>query len=323
MRRYLVASLAAAAVSLTAPSTAAAQGCTSGPAEANEACATGRDFLLYMAPQLGTSLVGGSHTLGIGTNLGGFPHFAIALRANAVMGSLPQIDAIGANATPQSNNYATEDQYIGLPTVDFALGLTKGFNLGVTRIGGIDLIGGATYVPEVNETDFSVAAPNGSLSIAYGARVGLLQQSALIPGVSFSWMKRDMPTLDLATRTDSGDELSVENLAINSTSWRLSAQKNFLLFQFGAGFGRDKYDFNADVNASVSDGLTTYNGSFNAAQEMERTTMYGSLGLNLWLLKIVGEVGQVSGGSAPTFHTYDVPADDKRLYGTVGIRINF
>ncbi len=321
MRRILVASFAVAALSLTAPATAAAQNCGPGSDPlADDACATGRDFLLYMAPQLGTSLVGGSHTLGIGTNLGGLFHFAIAVRANAVMGSLPDIDNLGAG-TATSRDYTTKDQYIGLPTVDFALGLTKGFNLGVTRIGGIDLIGGATYVPEVNETDFSVAAPDGSLSIGYGARIGVLQQSALIPGVAVSWMKRDMPTLNLATQTDGGDQLSINNLAINSTSWRISAQKNFLLFQFGAGFGQDTYDFNADVAASVDGGAQQ--GSFSAAQEMKRTNMYGSLGINLFLVKVVGEVGQVSGGNAPTFHTYDVPADDKRLYGTLGVRISF
>lgn len=324
MRRILVASFAAAAVSLSAPTLAAAQqACGAGSApEAADACATGADFLRYMAPQLGTSLVGGSHTLGIGTNLGGFPHFAIALRANAVMGSLPNIDNLGVGPA-SSRNYEVKDQYLGLPTVDFALGITKGFNLGVTRIGGIDLIGGATYVPEVTEDDFSVAAPDGSLSLAYGARVGLLQQSALIPGVSFSWMKRDMPTLNLSTTTDDGDNLSINNLAIKSTSWRLSAQKNFLLFQFGAGFGKDNYDFNADVSATVDDAGTPRNGSFNAAQAMDRTTMYGSLGINLLLVKVVAEVGQVSGGNAPTYHTYDTAADAKRMYATAGIRISF
>lgn len=322
MRRILVASFAVAAFSLTAPSAASAQqACAAGSNPlAADACATGADFLRYMAPQLGTSLVGGSHTLGIGTNLGGLFHFAIALRANAVMGHVPDIDNLSAGAAT-TRNYAVKEQVIGLPTVDFALGLTKGFNVGVTRIGGIDLIGGATYVPEVTEDDFSIQAPDGSLSIGYGARIGLLQQSALIPGVAFSWMKRDMPTLNLGTSTTGGDQLSINNLAINSTSWRLSAQKNFLMFQFGAGFGKDNYDFDADVAASVDNGL--YQGSFNAAQAMERTTMYGSLGINLLLVKVVGEVGQVSGGDAPTFHSFDTPADAKRMYGTLGVRISF
>ena len=323
MRRILVAAVACAALSLSAPtSVVAQQPCAAGSApQAADACATGADFLRYMAPQLGTSLVGGSHTLGIGTNLGGFPHFAIALRANAVMGSLPDLDDLGVGPA-SSRNYLVKDQIVGLPTVDFALGLTKGFNLGVTRIGGIDLIGGATYVPEVTEGDFGVAAPDGSLSIGYGARIGLLQQSALIPGVAFSWMKRNMPTLNLSANAGS-DNLAIDNLAINSSSWRLSAQKNFLLFQFGAGLGKDNYDFDADVAVTVQDGGNTFNGNFNAAQEMSRTTMYGSLGINLFLIKVVAEVGQVSGGNAPTFHTYDTPADASRNYGTLGIRISF
>jgi hypothetical protein len=41
------------------------------------------------------------------------------------------------------------------------------------------------------------------------------------------------------------------------------------------------------------------------------------------LIKVVAEVGQVSGGNAPTFHTYDTPADASRNYGTLGIRISF
>lgn len=323
MRRFLVASFAVAALTVTS-SASAQQACAAGSdANAGDACATGADFLRYMAPQLGTSLVGGSHTLGIGTNLGGLFHFAIALRANAVTGSVPDIDNISAGPAGTPRDYQVKDQYLGLPTVDFALGLTKGFNLGVTRIGGIDLIGGATYVPEIDDDNFSVKAPDGSLSIGYGARIGLLQQSALIPGVSFSWMKRDMPTLDLRTTTDGDDELAITGLSIKSTSWRISAQKNFLLLQLGAGFGKDNYDFDANVAATVRDGGNTYNGAFNAAQSMSRTTMYGSLGLNLFLVKVVGEVGQVSGGSAPTFHNYDTAADAKRMYATLGLRVSF
>ncbi|MBX3133206.1 MAG: hypothetical protein KF689_07470 [Gemmatimonadaceae bacterium] len=321
MRRILVASFAAAALTFSAPSAAIAQGCTTGDANAGNACAVGRDYLLYMAPQLGTSLVGGSHTLGIGTNLGGFPHFAIALRANAIMGSRPVIDDLAAGPVGPAQDYETEDQIVGLPTVDFALGLTKGFNLGITRIGGIDLIGGATYVPEISEGDFSVAAPGGSLAIGLGARVGLLQQSALLPGIAVSYMRRNMPTLDLQAYTDGGDNLAINNLSVKTSSWRISAQKNLFLLQLGAGYGRDKYDFGADVTASVDGGSQT--GSFSANQAMERTTMYGTVALNLFLIKIVGEVGQVSGGSAPTYNNYSTPADASRTYGTVGIRINF
>lgn len=324
MRRLLVASVAAAALTFSAPSSAAAQqACSPVNAAAADACATGADFLRYMAPQLGTALVGGSHTLGIGTNLGGFPHFAVALRANAVMGSLPQLGNLNVGPAT-SRNFSVTNQVLALPALDFSLGVTEGFSLGVTKVGGIDIIGGATFVPEVSGSDFSLSAPDGSLSIAYGVRVGLLQQSLVVPGIAFSWMKRDMPTLNLVTSPSAGDEIAVNNLSLNTSSWRLAAQKNFLVFQLGAGVGRDSYDFDSDVAVQVTQSpLPVLNASFNAAQSMTRTSMYGNFGMNLVLLKIVAEVGQVSGGDAATFHTYDKAANAKRLYATAGLRFSF
>jgi hypothetical protein len=96
MRRLLVASIAAAALALPAR----AQSCANNAAQ--DGCEKARDLFLYMAPQLGTAISGGSHTLGIGTTLGGFPHFAIALRANAVMGDLPVIDDVSAGGAVSS-----------------------------------------------------------------------------------------------------------------------------------------------------------------------------------------------------------------------------
>lgn len=324
MRRLLVASVAVAALTLSAPNSAAAQqACSPVNLAAADACATGADFLRYMAPQLGTALVGGSHTLGLGSNLGGFPHFAVALRANAVMGSLPELGNLAVGAAT-SRNYNVTNQPLALPALDFSIGVTEGFSVGVTKIGGIDIIGGATFVPEVDGSDFSLAAPDGSLAIAYGLRVGLLQQSVLVPGVAFSWMKRDMPTLNLVTSPSAGDEIAVNNLSLKTSSWRLSAQKNLLLFQFGAGFGQDSYDFDADVAVQVTQSpAPVVNAAFNAAQAMTRTSVYGNVGMNLLLLKLVVEVGQVSGGDAPTFHTYDKAANASRLYGTAGLRFSF
>ena len=318
MRRILVGTFALAALAMPAR----AQNCAADGVTEN-ACVTARDLFLYMAPQLGTSLTGGSHTLGIGTNLGGFPHFAIALRANAMFGDRPKLtDVTAGPAAPQS--IETEEQPIGLPTVDFALGLTKGFSLGVTRIGGIDLIGGATYIPELKlGANGSITPQGGSLAIGLGARVGLLQQSAFIPGVSFSYLSRNLPTIDFAMASDAGDQFNINDFSVKTTSWRLSAQKNLLLFQLGAGFGGDTYESSTVANGTVIHPLGTSSFAFSADQKMTRTTMYGSLGINLVLAKIVAEVGQASGGKAVTYNDYSQPADKTRMYGTVGIRISF
>jgi hypothetical protein len=324
MRRSLVASFAIAALALSAPK-AEAQACAAGNAQ--DACEKARDFFLYMAPQLGTSLAGGSHTLGIGTNLGGFPHFALAIRANIVQGDLPTLDDVVAGPAAVST-IASEEAPIGFPTVDFALGITKGISLGVTRIGGIDLIGGVTYLPELQDDGTSITAQDGSIAIGLGARVGLLQQSALIPGVSFSYMKRNLPVMDFSFQTDPGntaenDQFNINDFTVNTTSWRLSAQKNLLLLQFGAGIGGDTYDFSTSANGSVTEAGVTEAFGFVADQTINRTTMYGSLGINLFLVKIVAEVGQVTGGTVVTYNEFVEPADKTRMYGTVGVRISF
>lgn len=284
---------------------------------AGDACAVAGDLFRYMGTQLGTAVAGGSHTLGIGTNLGGFPHFAVALRANGVRGSLPTIgDVFAGPANPR--NFEVEDSWVPMATVDFALGLTKGFNVGVTRIGGIDLIGGITYVPTIEDGDISLT-PESNIAVGLGARVGILEQSALIPGVSVSYMKRDLPTLDLSATADNGSSFAINDFGVKTTSWRLAAQKNLLLFQLGAGYGGDTY--NLSTSASVN--AEGQSGSFSDNLKVTRNTLYGTLGINLWLIKIVGEVGQVSGGNVPTVNTYDTAADASRLYGTVGVRISF
>lgn len=315
MRRFIAAAFAIGTISTGAQAQAA---CSN--ALAADACAVGQDLFLYMAPQLGTSLTGASHTLGVGTTLGGFPHFAIALRGNAVMGDLPQLTDINAGAA-QQRTIDTQEQIIGLPTVDFALGLFKGVNLGVTRIGGIDLIGGVTYVPEIAEGDVTIMPQDGSIAVGLGARVGLLEQSALIPGVAFSYMQRDLPTVDFGANSGTGDIFAINDFSVKTSSWRLSAQKNFLIFQLGAGYGSDTYDFSTNATVSVDNGAQT--ASFDAAQSMTRNTMYGSLGINLFLFKVVGEVGQVSGGDAPTFNDFAQAANKARTYGSLGIRISF
>jgi hypothetical protein len=314
MRRLLAGT--ALLVAVTAP----AQAQCTGAAATGDACQKAVDLWAYMMPQMGTSLVGGSHTLGIGTTLGGFPHFAIALRGNAVMGNLPDLSGMTVNVgAAQNSNIDAKEQILGLPGVDFAVGIYKGFPLGVTRVGGVDLIGSVTYVPEIEGDGVTLAVQDGSTKIGLGARVGLLEQSLIVPGISFSYLVRDLPVMSLTASATNAD-FALNDFSVKTTSWRLAAQKNLLLFQLGAGVGQDTYDASTSITGTVTGG-----GGFTAtpSQELKRTTMYGSLGFNLLIAKVVAEVGQVSGGEVTTFNTFSEAADKSRLYGSVGIRISF
>jgi hypothetical protein len=310
MRRVLAAS-ALFALALV-PQAAAAQNanCAGQPTSTQDACEKATDLYLYMMPQLGTSLVGGSHTLGVGTTLGGFPHFAIALRGNAVMGHLPDVGAMNVGIGGRtSSNIDANSQILGLPGVDFALG--------VTRVGGVDLIGSVTYIPDIEGDGVTIATDGGSTKIGIGARVGLLEQSLIVPGVSFSYLVRDLPTVNLDA-TAGNANFTISDFSVKTKSWRLAAQKNLLLFQLGLGVGQDTYESGADITVSGVGAMNT-----TVAQEVTRTTMYGSVGFNLLIAKIVAEVGQVSGGDIATYNTFSEAADKSRLYGSVGLRISF
>ena len=293
---------------------------------AQDACQQASDLYQFLAPQLGLALAGGNATLGTGSTLGGFGHFSIGVRANVFQGSLPQIGSFtqSTNGAVKNPSLSTKDQYFGLPTADAAIGIFGGLPLGLTNIGGIDALVSAAYVPNVNQTDVQIK-PTQNLQIGYGVRVGLLSESIVVPGVSFTYLKRDLPTTTITGRSGN-NQLSVNNLKVNTTAWRIVASKSFLLFSFAAGAGKDSYDQSADISATVN---SSFNGVPisgntsvpNTAQKLERTNYFGDVALNLPLFKIVGEIGQASGGKVATFNGFSGGRADKdQQYFSVGIR---
>ena len=296
---------------------------------AQDACQQAADVYQFMAPQLGLALAGGNATLGTGSTLGGFGHFSIGVRANAFQGSLPDVGKYtqSTNGAVKNPSLATKDQWIGLPTADAAVGIFGGIPLGVTNVGGIDALVSASYVPTIGKAGDDIQiTPSSSVQVGYGVRVGLLSESIVVPGVSFTYLKRDLPTTTIAAKSGS-NSLTINNLKVNTTAWRVVASKSLLLFSFAAGAGKDSYDQSADIAAQVSgsfsgvpvSGSTSVPGT---AQKLERTNIFADVALNLPLFKIVGEVGQVSGGKVATYNGFSGGRADKdQQYFSVGIRI--
>jgi hypothetical protein len=95
-----------------------------------------------------------------------------------------------------------------MPTIDGALGIFRGFPLGVTNVGGVDLLLSASYIPKVDEDDVAID-PDTPLKLGYGARISVLQESIVSPGVSVTYLKRDLPVLTL-TGESLGSTLRVQ-----------------------------------------------------------------------------------------------------------------
>src|SRR5439155_1604120 len=149
---------------------------------------------------------------------------------------------------------------------------------------------------------------------------GLLQESLLVPGVSVSFMKRDLPETDLAG-TAAGADLLATAMKVKTQAWRVMASKSFVLFSIHGGIGQDKYDMSADVSGTVAGFTGAVPGT---KQSLTRTNAFGGASINLFLAKLIAEVGQTSGGKIETFNSFEGGrADRAQLYGSVGLRVGF
>ncbi len=303
-----------------------------------DACLQAVDVFQFVAPQLGLALAGGNATLGQGGTLGGLGHFTIGVRANVFSGDLPEVNKFPAprsDQNPPAQTLQSKKQIMGLPVADAAIGVFKGIPLGVTNVGGVDLLVSATYVPTIGQSGDDVQIqPQSSTKFGFGARVGLLQESLIVPGVSVTYFQRDVPTTNIIGTSNQVD-IQIANASIKTTAWRMVASKSFIMFGIAGGVGQDKYDQSATVsgtvkNQSVTVGGTTVNvanqpfGPVALDQTLTRTNAFLDLSLNLPFFKLVAEGGQVSGGTVPLVNSFTSgKADDSRIYGSLGLRFTW
>ena len=313
MKRFLV--LALGMTFATQASAQAVSQCAGGTTQ--DACQQAIDVFKMMAPQLGIAITGGNATLGQGGAMGGLGQFAAEIRGNLIAGDVPQLQTPSLTGAQQRTNYPTKKQLLGLPSVDASIGLFKGLPLGITNVGGVDLLLSAFYVPKVNADNITVD-PDSPLKIGYGLRLGLIQESLLLPGVSVTYFRRDLPKTTI-TGSANGATLTVANLNVKTDAWRLTASKNLILVSLAAGVGQDRYDESALASGTVA----TQSSSVALSQKLTRTNYFVDASLNMLLAKVAAELGMVSGGTIATYNQFDTAPDKSRLYGSLGLRLGF
>jgi hypothetical protein len=290
-----------------------------------DACQKAIDVYRFMVPQLGISVTGGNTTLGQGGALGGPGHFTIGLRANGLNARLPKVDEVVPSVTGAvQSDYAIDEQLFGLPAVDAGVGIFKGLPVGVTNVLALDVRLSASYVPEVDEDDFSIKAPDGSLKVGFGGRVGIVQESFVTPSVSVSYLRRDLPVIDIAARSGS-DSLFARGITLKTDAFRVVAGKSFVFFGLAAGIGQDRITSASDVSVRISRlGVSANSAPVHMEQKLTRTTMFADLSIDLPLIKIVGEIGRTSGGDVDTYNTFSgKQASDALTFASVGLRLAF
>ena len=308
--------------------------CDAGTTSLKDGCYKAVDLFNFVAPQLSASISAGNATLGQGSTLGGFPHWSAELRASGLAGTLPQVNQLHPAHTGQvQSDIPVKSQAIGLPTFDAAVGVFRGLQLPLTRMFGVDALVSATYIPSLDGAAIGVRATNGSYKLGYGVRVGLLDESVAWPGVSVTYMVRDLPTTDvIGTTTDQSsgatDTIGVRNLSLRTNGWRIVASKNLMVVGLTLGAGQDHYSSSGTLSVYVKDNNGCENGCsgtpFGFDQHLTRTNYFADLSFNLVVARLVGEIGRVSGGTIATYNTFQGHrADDARTYGSLGIRVGF
>ena len=295
-----------------------------------DVCQKTIDIFQFVAPQLGTVIAGGNATLGVGGTLGGLGHIYVSGRANVVNSNLPTVDQIDPSTTgARSDQYPTQSQVAGIPQADVAIGLFRGLPLGVTNVGGIDLLGSVSYLPELNSSGFKMTTPNGSVKFGGGVRVGIIQESIIFPGISVTYLRRGLPTVDMTATSMSGDSLRVNDVNITTDSYRLVASKSLLVLDIAAGVGQDRYNTSANASgyvaprgvAGVGTAAATV-GPIGMTQKISRTTYFVDASLNLVVVKLIGEVGRTSAVTIPTYNTFiGSSAGAAQTFGAIGIRL--
>jgi hypothetical protein len=290
---------------------------------AQDACQKAIDIFAFMTPQLGIGLVGGNATLGTGGALGGIGRFSIGVRGNAIRGRTPQVADVNAAITGAvRSDYGINDQVVGLPTVEGALGLFGGIPLGVTHAFALDALVSATYVPELTRSNVAISLPDGSLKLGFGARLGVLTESIATPSVSLTYLRRDLPTTSISA-TSGDDDISLSNISVKTSAWRAVAGKSLGFLGLAVGAGQDEYDSRASGTVHVNEsGFSIDGGPYGLSQKVTRSNMFADVSLNFPFIKFAAEIGRVSGGKIDTYNSFSGKrADDALTYASVGIRI--
>lgn len=288
---------------------------------AQDACQKAIDLFKYMAPQLGAVLAGGNPTQGLTGTLGGIGHFSFGVRVNGLRGSLPEVDkVVPFTRGAQQSTYELDTKPLGFVTADLALGLFKGMS--TTGFGAVDAIVSASYIPEYQGESVEVTVPSGSFKIGFGGKLGILRETAVRPGISVSFLDRELPKVTI-TGSSGDDKLLLEGISVRSRSWRAVAGKSFLFMGAGAGFGRDSYDSKATITVTVAPRESTSGGTggpISLGQKLTRNNLFGTVWIKSQVLRIVGEIGVVSGGNIVTYNQFTgaQPAAG-RTYASIGL----
>ncbi|HUG41024.1 MAG TPA: hypothetical protein VMM12_11080 [Longimicrobiales bacterium] len=302
--------------------------------------------LTNVQPTIGIGFTGGNPVLGtattIGRRLGLFPRISVTARGNLALADVPDL-LNGFDATIGSSGQLppmeTNMVPFGALQGDVALGLFNGMSAGpLGGFGAIDLLGSISMIPAVEQTGMADPIINWGA----GARIGILKQGLVLPGISVSGMYRNMAEVSFGD-LDAGDpaEFSTD---LSILSLRAGISKGILALDFAAGAGYDMYSsdvgFDFVLTCPPNECLPAVEARVEPTERIEGElktaawNVFGNVGLSLLVVNVVGELGYQKATEVVTaadFRDAGLPDQQPtagdlsggRLFGSVGVRFTF
>ncbi len=325
------------------------------PAEVNEQfqflCGQAVNALANVQPTIGIAFSGGAHTLGtsttIGRRLGFVPRVSVTARFNAGIADVPDL-LDGFDPTLDSGGQVPAMGTGGVPVgafqADVVVGVFNGMDFGpaLGGLGAVDLLGSVSFVPGRDE----IGLDDNIVTAGFGARVGILQQGLVVPGISLSGMYRTMLGDDVAFGDISAGDPAQFSSDLSTLSFRGGISKGIALLDVNVGAGYDIYtsdvSFGWELVCPAGQCMPAVDVTLSTAEpvtgELKTAAwnVHGSLGLSLMVLDLVGELGyqkstDVVGaaeladaglgqpGQAPTAEALE----GGRMFASIGVRLTF
>lgn len=270
-------------------------------------------------PVAGLLVSGGNPVLGSVKSLGGLGRFSLSVRVNATRVRTPDLSYDGSTGTTVGKD---ENLLLPAPLVEAAVGIYGGSN----GFLAVDLLGSAQLLPTDQVDNLSVDKDarhigNIALGLGYGVRVGVFEGRAIVPSVTVTAMRRDIPRLTVGSVTG-GDNYSY-GVDLHATNLRAVAGYHLGMFSVGAGLGWDKYTGDARI-AFEDQNLPGTTLRVNTDLDNSRTMAFLTAALDLPVFKLGAELGYQFGKDQNLKTTFqDNDPSDNRLFAGGGLRFEF
>jgi hypothetical protein len=268
-------------------------------------------------PILGLLTSGGAPVLGASDALGGFGHVYVTVRVNATRVVLPDLNYDGSTTTVG----AGDKLFFPSPVIETAVGLFSGTRTGLLAL---DFLGSAQLLPTNQIDNFSVASTarhigSVALGLGFGARLGVIRETAALPGVTVSVMRRDIPELRYGDLGAGANLSSATNL--KATNVRAVATKGFGIARVGGGLGWDRYTGHAQVQFR-NPTTAIPEPALDLDLANSRILGFANAGLDFRHVKLTAEAGYQFGKDQHLVTTFtDFDPSGGRFFAAVGLTV--